>query len=46
MGIGIVFVLGISSLGAYALLLAGWSSQNKYSLFGALRASAQMISYE
>lgn len=46
LGIGIVFVLAISSLGAYALLLAGWGSDNKYSLFGALRASAQMISYE
>lgn len=46
MGIGIVFVLGVSSLGAYALLLAGWGSSNKYALFGALRASAQMISYE
>lgn len=46
LGIGIVFVLGISSLGAYALLLAGWGSSNKYSLMGALRASAQMISYE
>ena len=46
LGIGIVFVLGVSSLGAYALLLAGWGSANKYSLFGALRASAQMISYE
>ena len=45
-GIGIVFVLGISSLGAYALLMAGWGSQNKYSLLDALRASAQMISYE
>lgn len=45
-GIGIVFVLGVSSLGAYALLMAGWSSNNKYSLYGALRASAQMISYE
>jgi NADH-quinone oxidoreductase subunit H len=46
LGIGIVFVLGISSLGAYALLLAGWGSSNKYSLMGALRASAQMVSYE
>lgn len=46
LGIGIVFILAISSLGAYALLLAGWGSNNKYSLFGALRASAQMISYE
>ncbi len=46
LGIGIVFVLGISSLAAYSILLAGWSSSNKYSLFGALRASAQMISYE
>lgn len=45
-GIGIVFVLGVSSLGAYSLLMAGWSSNSKYSLFGALRASAQMISYE
>lgn len=45
-GVGIVFVLGVSSLGAYAMLMAGWGSENKYSLFGALRASAQMISYE
>lgn len=45
-GVGIVFVLGVSSLGAYSLLLAGWGSENKYSLFGAIRASAQMISYE
>lgn len=46
MGIGIVFILGVSSLGAYALLMAGWGSSSKYSLFGALRACAQMISYE
>ena len=46
LGIGIVFILGVSSLGAYALLMAGWGSENKYSLLGALRASAQMISYE
>lgn len=45
-GVGIVFILGISSLAPYSILLAGWSSENKYSLFGALRASAQTISYE
>ena len=46
MNIGIVFVLGVSSLSVYSLLLAGWSSGNKFSLYGALRASAQAISYE
>ncbi|MCB0413874.1 MAG: NADH-quinone oxidoreductase subunit H [Bdellovibrionales bacterium] len=46
LGLGIVFVLGVSSLGAYALLMAGWGSSSKYSLLGALRASAQVISYE
>lgn len=45
-GVGIVFVLGVSSLAAYAVLLAGWGSGNKYSILGALRASSQMISYE
>lgn len=45
-GIGIVFVLGVSSLAAYSLLMAGYGSNNKYAMFGALRASAQTISYE
>lgn len=45
-GIGIVFVLGVSSLAAYSVLLAGWASSNKYAMFGALRACAQAISYE
>lgn len=45
-GVGIVFILGVSSLAAYAILMAGWGSGNKYSLLGALRASAQIISYE
>lgn len=44
--VGIVFILGVSSLAAYSILMAGWGSANKYSLLGALRASAQMISYE
>jgi NADH-quinone oxidoreductase subunit H len=45
-GVGIVFVLGVSSLASYSILMAGWGSNNKYSMMGALRASAQMISYE
>lgn len=44
--IGIIYILGVASLGAYSLLMAGWGSSNKYSMMGALRASAQMISYE
>lgn len=45
-GVGIVFILGVSSLAAYTILMAGWGSGNKFSLLGALRASAQIISYE
>lgn len=44
--IGILFILGVSSLGVYGVVLAGWSSNSKYPFLGAIRASAQMISYE
>ncbi|MBE0649962.1 MAG: NADH-quinone oxidoreductase subunit NuoH [Bacteroidales bacterium] len=44
--IGILFFLGNSSLGVYSIVLGGWASNNKYSMIGAMRASAQMLTYE
>lgn len=44
--VGVLFVLGVTSVGVYGIALAGWSSNSKYSLMGGLRSSAQMISYE
>ena len=44
--IGILFVLAVSSLGVYGIVLAGWSSNSKYPFLGGIRSSAQMISYE
>ncbi|HMK34844.1 MAG TPA: NADH-quinone oxidoreductase subunit NuoH [Desulfomonilaceae bacterium] len=46
MNVGLLFILAMSSLGVYSIALGGWCSDNKYSLFGAMRAAAQMLSYE
>lgn len=43
---GLLFIFMVSSFGVYGIILAGWSSNSKYAFLGALRASAQMISYE
>jgi NADH-quinone oxidoreductase subunit H len=43
---GILFIFGVISIGVYGIMIGGWASNNKYSLYGAVRASSQMISYE
>lgn len=44
--VGLLFILGVASMSVYGVVLGGWASNNKYSLFGAIRATAQMLSYE
>ena len=44
--VGVLYLMSIASIAVYGIVLAGWSSNNKYAMMGGLRSSAQMISYE
>ena len=44
--VGVLYIIGMASIGVYGIMIGGWASNNKYSLIGAIRASSQMISYE
>lgn len=46
LNLGILLIFALSSIGVYAILMSGWSSNSKYAFLGSLRAAAQMISYE
>ena len=46
LNVGVLYILAVASISVYGIVLAGWSSNNKYAMLGGLRSSAQMISYE